>query len=461
MIRMKTLCKCFLVLLMLACILLAGCSSRLGWGVLLWSMEDPPIPSGTVLPVYIRSNIERMWVVGIPEGFQGVGGTDRMEVPLPRLELVGSRRNAYRRAEAFSEFSLIFAENLQDGLPIRSSPDNTAGRVYRLRAGEIIKVLARVDGIPPISTTGDPLPGYWYHVLAEDGTRGFCFSYRLNLFEHHGGQLAASQPVISEVVVDSALDMLMSRAWSFEGYSAMINQQRINLDALSRNWRFDPGQETGVARVFAPGVDRTFSYTSIRAEGSRSWHFEGTSLSMQQRSDTTLAVQFVEDSGNMRTLLFVSLSVSVDDLVFQETTRRDSLYEAIYVQGPVFTSSNFGTITFGQSLPGGGTFTWRGFDLLVPQHLPETVLLENGEGSGTVSMDLFIIPAFEDRYDGAFTLRFTNPGGNEAVLRCMFFLDSQGFRIEIVPESNIENTIVMRREASPMALYFFNDAEEQ
>ncbi len=54
------------------CIALGGCSSRrLGWGVLLWSIEEPPIPSGTVMPVYVQSNINKVWVVGMPEGWHG------------------------------------------------------------------------------------------------------------------------------------------------------------------------------------------------------------------------------------------------------------------------------------------------------------------------------------------------------------------------------------------------------
>jgi hypothetical protein len=174
---------------------------------------------------------------------------------------------------------------------------------------------------------------------------------------------------------------------------------------------------------------------------------------MRLRSDTTLAVQYLEDSGITRTILFVSLPVEIDDLVIQETARRERLYNAIYSQGPVFTSSNYGTIAFGS----GGTFTWSGFDLLVPQHIPESVMRQDYEEAGSVSMDLFLVPALEDRYDGAFTLRFTVPGGTEVLLRCMYALDSQGFRIEIAGESHIDGVTVTQRAASPMVMFFFRD----
>ena len=444
-IRQK--CVVFGVFL-IACVLAASCSSRLGWGVLLWSLEDPVIPSGAVLPVYIKSNIDRVWVVGVPEGYRGRGGADKIEIPLSRLELAGSKRRANRLAGLFAPYALAYAENLQDGLPVRDGPDNSARRVYRLRAGEIVKILSLEKGSPAISATGDPLPGEWYRVLTEDGTTGCCFSYRLRLFEHGGGQIAASAPAISETVEDPDLDMLMSKVWSPELYSTMINYQRIDLAALSLRWRFYPGQETGVARIFAPGIDRSFEYTAIRPDGRRAWRFEGTSLLMQLRSDTTLAVQF-SDGGAMRTLLFVALPANVDDLIIQESARRERLYGAIYSQGPVFTSNNYGTIVFEKN----GSFVWRGFDLLVPRYIGENI-----EGRGTVSMDLFLASDLEDRYNGAFTMRFANQGGGAtATLRCMYLLDNQGFRIEIAPDSSIDDVTVARRAASPMVLYFFRD----
>jgi hypothetical protein len=374
-----------------------------------------------------------------------------MEIPLSRLEMAGSKAKAHKRAADFARYAHTYAENMQDGLPIRDNPDNNARRVYRLRYGEIIKILSLAEGIPAISATGDPLPGDWYRVLTEDGSTGYCFSYRLKLFEHTGGPLAASVPADSETgaTPDPDLDILLSRTWSPEVYSVMVDYKRINLEDLSRHWRFDPGQETGIARIYAPGVDQSFSYTAIRSDGQRAWRFEGANLFMQLRSETTLAVQFSEGGGSMKTLLFVSLPIAVDDLIIQESARRERLYDTIYHQGQVFTSNNYGTIAFRE----GGTFSWRGFDLLVPQLIPESV-----EGDGSIAMDLFLTSELEDRYSGAFTLRFGNDGTEAAVLRCMYALDNQGFRIEVAPESTIEDNTIIRRAASPMVLYFFKDA---
>jgi hypothetical protein len=421
--------------------------------VLLWSTEDPPIPSGTVLPVYIRSNIDQVWVVGVPKAFRNIGGLDKMEIPLARFELAGSKGKAHKRAEAFAKYALTYAENLQDGLPIRDGPDNGGRRVYRLRTGEIIKILELVEGNPAISASGDPLPGDWYRVLTQDGSVGYCFSYRLKLFKYQGGSLLAA-PAEREEVVDPELDALMAKVWSPDFYGQMVNDRRINIEELSRRWRFDPGQDTGIAHIYLPNLDQSFSYSSIRSNGDRAWRFEGTSLRMDLRSDTSLAVQLTETNGATRTLLFTALPASVDDLIMQENARREALLYSIYSQGPVFSSNNYGTIVFSEN----GEFTWTGFDLLVPQVIPN-----GASGRGRITVDLFLTPSFEKRYNGAFTLHFTGMGqaaanrAGETAVHFMYGMDNQGFRLEVVPNYCIEDVTITRRDSSPVTLYFFRD----
>jgi len=435
-----------LLLLILTLFLASSCTRLLGYGILLWSSEDPPVPSGTVLPVYIKSNIDHVWVVGIPKEFRTQGSRiDKFEIPLAKLELAGSKKKAEARAEIFAPYALTYAEALQDGLPIRESPDNNARRVYRLKLGEIIKLLSRARGTAAVGTTGDALPGDWYNVLTEDGTTGYCFSYRLKLFEHSGGPLTVAQNE-QEETADPVLDQLLARTWSPDSYGTMVNTRKIDLEDFSHHWCFDPGQETGTARIKVKDLDRSFSYSKIVSTGTRSWRFEGTELQMNLRSDTTLAVQFNETNGILRTLLFVVLPSDVDDIILQETTRREDLFQSIYGQGPVYTSNNYGTLTFQED----GHFTWVGNNLLVPQVIPATAL-----GSGTLDMRLFLSNTLSDRYAGAFTLHFDGINGAGISADFMYSLDSQGFRIEYVPPACLDDLTVARRASSPLVIYFF------
>jgi hypothetical protein len=430
-----------------------SCSRLLGYGVLLWSAEDPPVPSGTVLPVYIRSNIDHVWVVGTPKEYLVKGsGVDKFEIPLAKLELAGSKKKALQRAEAFAPYALIYAETLQDGLPVRENPDNGARRVYRLKLGEIVKILGPARGSAAVGATGEPLPGEWFRVLAEDGTAGYCFSYRLRLFEHSGGPLTAEAQGGEPSAEDRDLEQLLSKKWSIDSYAAMVSSGRINLEDLSRRWGFDPGQDTGIAHIKVENLDRSFSYTAIRAAGSRTWRFEGTSLQMYLSSDSSLEVQFTENGGVLRSLRFAALPSEVDDLIVQETARRAGLFEVLYSQGPSYTSHNYGTLTFEED----GRFTWTGYNMLVPQVIPAQAL-----ESGVADMRLFLASSLTDRYHGAFTLRFDTAGAlisgasQAAEADFMYTLDNQGFRIEYVPGTSRDGVVVARRASSPMVIYFY------
>jgi hypothetical protein len=435
------------ILLAFFCGISISCERTLGWGMLLWSTEDPDIPSGTILPVYIRSNIDQVWVAGIPEIYRPTkrDGLDKFEIPLPQMELVGGRGAASKRAREFGEYALLYAETLQDGLPIREGPDNGSRRVYRLRAGEIVKILSKSEGAPAISTTGDPLDGDWYQVLTRDGNTGYCFSYRLRLFEHRGGPFNV-EPAETEETEDPDLEIVLSQNWYPESYGTIAASGKIDIEELGKKWQFFPGQDSGLARIRVEGLDRTFSYTNIKRDGIRAWYFEGASLQMILRAESLLAVQYSDDGGAMRTLLFVTLPTSPEDLIVQETERRNTLYQNLVALGPHFTSSNYGTLSFTAN----GRFIWNGNSLLVPQIIPPAT-----SDSGVVEMRLFLGPSLENLYNGAFTLRFDSAENAGFPVHFLYTLESQGLRLEHISGENLDGTTVNRRAASPTIIYFF------
>jgi hypothetical protein len=429
------------------CLLFSSCTQLLGWGVLLWSSEDPAIPSGTPLPVYIRSNIDQVWVVGIPEEYRtSEDALDKFEVGLWELEFVGNKKEAEARAAEFSEFAQTYAETLQDGLPIRETPENNARRVYRLREGQIIKILKKTDGVAAVGVTGDPLPGDWYQVLTSDGSIGYCFSYRLKLFDQTE-TLAVASPEVEIDEEDADLDMIFAQKWYPDWYRTMINETRIDLTDISRQWNFDPGQDSGSARVYLPGTNLQFDYSSIKKSGDRSWVFEDTSLQMRLQSDTTLMVQYTEGTGNQKSQVFVTIPVGIEDLITQERGRREALFETFLNAGPIFHSENYGTFSF---LPR-NTFSWSGYNLLVPQTIPATV-----EGQGSVDLGLFLSQAMQDRYHGVISLQFDGrEQAASATRHFLYILDSQGIRLEYVPESSLNGNVIERRAASPIIMYFY------
>jgi hypothetical protein len=434
----KKILRSFVFLLLFPLVL--SCSKEIGWGILLWSLDDPYIPSGTVLPIYVRSNIEESWIAGIPEEYRS-GDKAMAEIPLPHLELHKSRGAAMRRAEAFSEYAISYAEVLQDGLPIRDQPENGAKRVYRLKEREIIKILEKVEGVSAISTAGSPLQGDWFRVLTESGSAGYCFSNRLRIFEHSSGPVIAAKP---EIITgeDPYLDLVLSRIWYPEIYKAMINSGVLDLDALSKHWGFKPGVDTGKARVLLPDAVLDFSYKKIIRTAERTWDFEGSPLRITLESETGLLVQYDDENGT-HAIPFVTLPVSADIVINRELERRQALYQELFVRGPVYYSANYGTLTLAFDMH----LRWE------EMNLPEEMAPPSALGSGIIDMGIYLSPALAERYTGAFTLKLDRVSGEPARLTFLYNLDNQGLRLEFVPRENVNRSAVTRRDDSALVIY--------
>jgi hypothetical protein len=142
----------------------------------------------------------------------------------------------------------------------------------------------------------------------------------------------------------------------------------------------------------------------------------------------------------------VALPSTVDDIILQETARRERQFRHIFEQGPVFVSNNYGTLGFQDD----GRFTWTGNSLLVPQIIPATVL-----GSGYVDMRLHLAGNLDDTYDGALTLHFDGIGNPGMRVDFLYSLDLQGLRIEYAPQTSMDGLSVVRRASSPLVIFFF------
>jgi hypothetical protein len=411
----------------------------------LWALDNPAIPSGTLLPIQVRSNIEQAWIASNPGGDKN---EVRMEpfalIPLPHLEFFSSRRKAEKFAKKFAEYALVYAETMQDGLPIRDSPENNGRRIYRLKQGEIIKILEKVKGVEAISSTGDPLEGEWFKVLTHSGSVGYCFSLRLRMFEHTTGPMETAE-VQRGPGEDKDLDVVLGRIWYPESYGIMINSGRLNLDVLSKNYSFTPGIADGRARIRLEKGDAEFPYRKITKTGDRTWNFDGTPLSVTLRSESMLDVRWVDQNKTNQSETFITLPVSVENIVNQEKEKRLSKFQNLYNRGPAFSSSNYGTLT----LKSNGSFTWEGIE-----DLPEGMLPENVIGSGRTDLEYTLSGEMADRYTGAMALRFNAVSGSGASLVFAYTLDNQGLRMEYIPREYVPARTVSRRASPPFTIYF-------
>ncbi len=159
--------------------LLLSCARLEGWGVVIWSVKGTTAKAGTVVPVYLKSNISKSYVIGLPED------KTKIEIPLPSLEFFSSKGAAEKRAQQFAPYAALYLSAGRDGLPVRDKASVSARRVYRLRLGESVKVLNAAEGEAVASKTSRALsptgaaPILFFPMRAGhrvDRRRGLCSS---------------------------------------------------------------------------------------------------------------------------------------------------------------------------------------------------------------------------------------------------------------------------------------------
>lgn len=402
---------------------LSSCSGIIGYGVLLWNDTENKIADGEVLPVYLKSNITKQYVVGVP------GTKDKIEIPLWKLTEPSSKRDAIKQSAKYKEYEHMYAKCVLDGLPIRAEAVNTAKQIYRLRKDEIVRVL--YEGKGGVVTNGkENFEGKWFRVLAADGTPGWCFSYNLRLFEMYAdGTFGAGAEVAEVQEIDTALESMLSKRWYPDYYSSMINSGIFNLDYIKASFGFDAGSATGVVSLHMNGVDFECPYNGVTKVSSSTYSFNDTKIQVTIRSSSSISLQYMNEEGNPCIYSMITIpNVDVAELVKTERQRRSDLYTNIMVSGPTFTSSNYGVLSFKEE----NEFEWTGYDKLVPNLIPSYA----GK-TGTVIFKYSMPKSYAGSWDGVVSLKFD---GMEKTINFLYKIEANGIRISTVNIMEKENT---------------------
>lgn len=426
------------VILFLACTLLSSCSGYIGYGVMNWSLPEHELAAGDVVPVFIQSNIGKVYVIGA-----GSDRKRRVEVPLWQLTLYKSKSRASKAASRLEEYRYTYATAKTDGLPVRAQPDNTARQVYRLRLGQKLRIVRKGEGSPVVAGNA-PLEGDWYEVLTDDGSTGWCFSYNLTIFDERAGASIAADS--GEEGTDGLIELILSRAWYPDHYRTMVEANQIDINRISPLWGFFPGRDTGVARIELESGVVTFPYTSISKADERLYRFEGSTLTVQVRRSDSILVQYTDKDGMPQAVFFASLDVTPQELVETERARREAILGEIRSAGPLFVSGNYGILRF----LSGGRFLWSGYQLLVPSLIPS-----GAGGGGTVEVRYFLGESTRGTYDGVLSFLFDSTG---LWVNFLYDVTPQGLKLEYVSASNIKDSVVTSRNLNPMVIFFTPDA---
>jgi len=302
-----------------------GCTQLEGWGVVIWSVKGTSAKSGTVVPIYLKSNISKSYLIGLPDDDK-----TKIEVPFTSLEFFSSKRAAEKRAQQFAPYAALYLSARRDGLPVRDKPSVSARRVYRLRLGESVKVLSQAEG-EAVFTGGKALPGEWYFVQAADGTRGYVFSNTMVLYEEKEGTTA---PVIAQAPTPSAslLDLLYAKPWRPAYYQFMIDDGTIDPDLFILQYGLFADAKNSQVRIELPGYSNAINFSAVSQSGD--WLvFEGSRLRIRFENESTIIADWsgadpiLAEEGwaqGDHAARFIQLDASIPVMLAGENSRRDA-----------------------------------------------------------------------------------------------------------------------------------------
>ena len=422
---MKAKYPCFFGFILALSFTLFSCSHSLGFGVVLWSLPEEGLSDGDIVPVFIQSNINQVYVIGIPNSDK------KIEVPLWQISTPEKKAQAIETAKKYKAYKNIYARVKLDGLPVRYEATNLGRQVYRLKEGEIVKVLFAGEGAPVNGLEGD-----WLRVLMQDGSVGWCFSYNLSLFDE------TDDNYVEEEKKDDRFETFAKKTWYPQSYQTMIQNGRINLDEMKVDYGFSINTETKIASLRLKNITKSFPFEDVEKKEDDLYQLTASPLLLRIVSENQIQVTLVGDFGKQEIYAFSTVSSPIRDIIDAEKKRRSFLLQTIINQGPSFSSSNYGLLQFLDE----GSFVWTGYSLLSPSLIP------SGVGSrGKVSMDYFISNDLSFYYDGVLSFRFDS---DQKEIVFLYKLEETGLRMEFVPENLIRNALISSQSQNPIILFF-------
>jgi len=410
----------------------------MGYSVVLWNIPEHNVADGTIVPVYIKSNVSHIYVVRLP------GEKEKVEIPLWQISEPQSHHKAKKLVAKYKAYEHVYAHCTLDGLPIRADRVNTAKQVYRLRKDEVVRPLYEESGAA-VMTGKNAIEGKWLRVLTKDGTVGWCFSYNLKLFKMNAdGTVAEGSDNSSTEVSDETLEKLLAAKWYPESYSSMIQSGNIDLQNMNKSFGFDTGVDSNKVAMRLNDLDVEYEYAGVTKTDDNVYKFNDTPFQVTVRSDSFIVVQYTDDSGIPKSYNFITLEDDIEALIAEEVERRSEEYLSLRQLGPDFRSGNYGTLTFEES----NGFKWTGYDLLVPSLIPNSA-----QSDGKIQLKYLLDKSLKSNWDGVLTFVFD---GMENEVNFLYKKESNGLRLEDATHADFEGNTVESRDTNALVIFFAN-----
>lgn len=436
-----------LIIALCLSLVVTSCQGKIGYGLVLWNISDAGISDGEIVPVYVKSNVFHIYIIGNPHN------GEKVEVPFWQITEPQSKGKTKKIKAKYSAYENTYARCLLDGLPVRGEASNMSKQVYRLRRDEILRILYETDDGGQVRTGDKDIEGKWVKVIASDGTDGWCFSHNLRMFKMNAdGAMASNQDVDSLPEVDIELEKILSTKWYPANYRQMIESGEINLKLMNEGFGFDTGKNSGKVQIKLPDFSCSYDFTGLTKIDDGIWKYNDAPIQLHERTDTRLVVKYYDNSGSPVSYTFIAFAknedgeetTNISEIINAEKARRDELYSSLKNFGPVFKSKNYGTITFMEN----NAFNWINFKMIVP-----SVIDSGATGEGRVSFDYFISDNLKNSWDGVISFKFN---GMEKEVRFLYKMESTGLRLENASKAPLDEDgyTVTAHAVSPLVMFF-------
>lgn len=432
---MNIMKRYFLPFIFLFSLLFTSCGDKImGYSVVLWNIPEQNIKSGDVVPVYIKSNISHVYVIGTESG-------EKIEVALWQLTDPVKKRKVKNVVAKYAENAATYASVKLDGLPCRAEPVNTAKQVYRLRKGEVIKILYKGKGQAPMAGK-TALEGDWYRILTDDGTLGWCFSYNLNLYEtDSSGQRLGGAEIIEEEDEDPYWNSIAENVWYPDYFRTMIDGGNIDLGLIHPLYKFTIDLENKKVSLNTASIHESWDYDGFTKTDENEYSLNGISLKIIYRRANYIVLRYTDSSGKPQDLNFITMAENITDIVNAEKERRTQAYMQIWSHGPIYSSSSYGKIDFTED----GSFRWTGFKLLVP-----SVIDAGTKSTGSAQVKYSLSKDLASSYDGVITMKFD---GMTREVNFLYKLEDGALRLEDTTGATFSGNQLKSRGVSPVIIY--------
>jgi len=409
---------------------LCSCGSRLvGYGLVLWAEEDTPFQTGQIIDIIQKSQIQESYLVRL-------GRKEAAEIPQYRVRFFELREAAEEAAGAYGEYVNRFGYSERDGLPIREAADQQARIIYKLRSGQLVKIVDQSSEPEEISS----YRAFWYQVLTEDGTQGFCYGHFLPTFASKGDPAVEAAELAAR---DPLLDKLLGETWRPEYFRDMVRSGRIDLLRFKEEYGFFPDRENKEFRLVTTRYQETFRYEQAENVGAYRYRFPDTDLRIQMQSEERIALTYYRGS-QLLSAVYVLFEEPIDEIIAAEQERRGELYERFRKRGTVLTSNAYGSIELLEDM----RFRWRDSG-----RLEERIFLRPVAGAGSIDFPYFLSPELASKYQGVVTFRFDEYSEKEGT-SFLYTFEPTGVRLVWLRPGEIVDLEALREPFSPLVLYF-------